>query len=507
MKFQFLSTSLAILAIFATTHVACQSLKIPQNENPKKIQKSYVPAPEAKELGEEELKNRETAEKLDTHKMLYTGKVVVDQDKSMLEPPERVAQYEGDEYVMAETPPMVEFGVIPATPFWFPEPVDDHHRAMWANWGQSAYYPKNGHFYTSIGDNGSYDAHLYVVEYDPEAKEIGLSAEVNEVIGRPDDMFSEGKIHGWLDFIEGPELWFCTYWSKYPEVHEEDWQTGYRGGHIMTYNVETGDFTDYGVPMPRASWPASRVDPNRRMLYATGYYCEFLAWDIDNRKVHWAGHQPDGIQMSNRVLLIDDKTGMLYTSNRHEDDHEKHFIKYDPYKNRFELTEMAAPPTDGQAGEMRASTIRRNSDGIFYGVTTPGQMFTFDPDKEEIVDLGLCWPGEERYTTSLETSPGERYIYYVPGAHGKGCLDGSPLVQYDTKTQTKKVLAFLSPFYEEKYGYTPSGSFSLKLDDKGERVFIIWNGGFFDYDPENPGSLFKHNAIMLVHIPESEREE
>ncbi len=507
MKLHHLNLSLAFGLFLALPGIFAQSLNTPQDIYPRRIQKSYVPAPEPKVLGEEEAKMREITEKKDTEGLLYSGKVVVDQDKSMLIPPDRVAEHEGKGYVMAETPPLVEFGVIPATPFFFPEPVDDHHRGMWANWGQSAYYPKTGRFYASIGDNGSYDAHLYIVEYDPSAKQINLSPEINEVLGRSDQVFSEGKIHGWLDFLDGPELWFCTYWSKYPDVHEEDFQTGYQGGHIMTYNVETQEFTDYGVPMPRASWPASRIDPNRRMLYATGYYCEFLAWDMDTRTVQWAGHPPDGIQWSNRVLLIDDKTGMVYTSNRHADDPDKHFIKYDPYKNRFEKMEISTPTCEGATGEMRASTIKRDSQGLFYGITHPGQMFTFSPDKEEIVDLGLCWPGEERYTTSIERSPGERYLYYLPGAHGHGCVDGSPLVQYDTKTGTRKVLAFLSPFYEEKYGYTPSGSFSLKLDDKGEKVFIIWNGGFFDYDPEDPGSLFKHNSVMLVHIPESEREE
>lgn len=474
---------------------------------PRVILKPYVPDPEPAALGEEEAAMKAVAERKDKAGLLTSGKVVTDQDPAMLVPPDRMADKLGSGFTVAETPPRVDFGVIPATPYFFPDPVDDHHRAMWANWGQSAYYPKNGRFYTSIGDNGSYDARIHLVEYDPETQKISLTADVNEVLGRPDGSFREGKIHGWLDFLDGPQLWFCTYWSKYPEPNEEDWKTGYDGGHILNYNVETGEFTDYGVPMPRASWPSHRLDPIRRILYAAGYHREFLAWDIDSQKVLWAGHQPHGIEWSNRVILIDDKTGMVYTSNSHPDDPKKHFIRYDPAKNRFALLDIHVPECEGKFGEMRASTVDRGPDDLFYGITHPGQLFSFDPDSEKVVDLGLCWPGKERYTTSIERSPGGRYLYYLPGAHGLGCLEGSPLVQYDIETGRTKVLAFLSPFHEEKYGYTPSGSFSLKLDDKGERVFICWNGGFFDYDPENPGSLFKHNALMLVHIPESERAE
>jgi len=389
---------------------------------------------------------------------------------------------------------------------------------MWASWSQSAYYPPNGKFYTAVGDNGSYDAHLYLVEYDPRSRKISLSPEINEVLGRKDNVFSEGKIHGWLDFLDGPELWFCTYWSKYPEVHEKDFATGYRGGHIMSYNVDTGEFVDYGVPMPRASWPSCRIDTKRRMLYACGYYNEFLAWDIDCRKVHWAGYEPKGMVWSNRVMLIDEVTGKVYTSNGDPSDPKKNLVQYDPSTNRFTLLKAPMPlvqevrdvTPESNPSLMRACTAHRGPEGLFYGCTHTGELFSFNPEKVEIKDRGLNWPGEQRYTTSLERSPGGRYLYYVPGAHGRGARDGSPLMQYDTVTGKKKVLAFLTAFYVEKYGYTPSGAFSLKLDDKGERAFICWNGGFFKPADElgpKGGSLFAHNAIMVVNIPESERRE
>ena len=121
----------------------------------KRIHTDYRPAPESSNLSPEAAKDKVIAEKLDRRKLLYTGRVVVDQDPEMLRPPESVATFEGEYYTIAKIAPKVEFGVIPATPRFFPESPDGHHRAMWANWGQSAYYPKNGKFYPSIGDNGS----------------------------------------------------------------------------------------------------------------------------------------------------------------------------------------------------------------------------------------------------------------------------------------------------------------------------------------------------------------
>ena len=503
---------LVLLSVFVSGAAGCAAY------GGKLIRARYVPAPETTNLSDAAAEDKRIAESMDKESLLYTGRVVVDLDVAMLQPPQTVAKLEGKYFSVAKIAPEIEFGVIPSTPRFFPEPPDKHHRAMWANWGQSTYYRPNGNFYTSIGDHGSYDAHLYIVEYDPAKRVIGMSAEINEVLGRSNDVFSEGKIHGSLDFLDGPNMWFCTYWSKYPEVKPADWATGYKGGHIMSYNVETGNFVDYGVPMLRASWPASRVDTKRRMLYATGYFREFLAWDIKKGRAQWMGYLPDGMSWSNRVYLIDEVTGKVYTANGDAADLDKNLIEYNPATNRFTLLEAPMPPTEQVDGFpedpkptlMRCITYHRGPDRLFWGITHAGQMFSFDPEKAAIVDRGVAWPGKERYTTSIERSPDGRYLYYAPGAHGHGNRDGSPLMQWDTKTGKRKVIAFLAPFYQKTYGYTPSGAFSLKLDDKGERVFICWNGGFFkpeDTTGEKRKSLFMHNAIMLVHIPESERPE
>ncbi|MFP6659515.1 MAG: hypothetical protein VB853_15130 [Pirellulales bacterium] len=50
------------------------------------------------------------------------------------------------------------------------------------------------------------------------------------------------------------------------------------------------------------------------------------------------------------------------------------------------------------------------------------------------------------YTTSIDLDPAtERYLYYVPGAHGGAYSDGSPLVQYDLKTKLRKVNCIPAP--------------------------------------------------------------
>ncbi|MHB9031381.1 MAG: hypothetical protein ACYC9O_21640, partial [Candidatus Latescibacterota bacterium] len=239
----------------------------------------------------------------------------------------------------------------------------------------------------------------------------------------------------------------------------------------------------------------------------------------------FAGYLPYGLGWWERAIMLDEETGMVYTTNRDNrynnrgnSDMVKNFIKYDPFKNRFTKLDCTVPPETeeskfiegakpGTYSHLRAQTRKRGPDGLFWCVTYHGQLFTFDPAKEATESKGYVWPGEQRYTASMDRSPRGRFLYYLPGAHGGGYRDGSPVIQYDTQTGQKKVLAFLFPYFYDKYGYIPGGTFSIKLDDKGERLFILWNGAFAEYNPKRNAETFGQCSVMVVNIPASERAE
>ncbi len=479
-------------------------------------------------LGEAGKKKKETVERLDRQGLLSTGKVVVDKDPAMLVPPQSVSRYAGNEYVVAKEPPEVEYAIVPVEPLFLgtsPVPSQSalsNEPGPWSCWCQANYDTRTGKFYSAVGDHGKYNAHIFLVEYDSVTRSITCLPEINKVLGRTEKQFSEGKIHGWLDFYQSAQLdtshlWYCTYWAKYPEPDEEDYATGYDGGHIMSYDVMSGDIVDYGIPLVRASWPYHRVDIDRGIMYAVGMFGEFLAWDINRQQTRYAGYLPPGMGWWERAIMIDDKTGMVYTTNRDASDTERHVIRYDPVKNRFFKLDCHMPvetrasnrgQQEGGYSHLRAQTRTRGPDGLFWCVTIGGRLFTFNPETEEIIDRGYNWPGEQRYTASMDRSPGGRYVYYLPGAHGRGYLDGSPVVQYDTGNGTKKVLAFLFPYYFEQYGYTPGGTFSIKLSDDGGKLFILFNGAFVEQGENGAeGDIFGQCSAMVVNIPASERVE
>ena len=461
-------------------------------------------------IADSEIKRKKIVERMDKTGLRFKTEAVVDKSKDMLKIPESVKDLEG--FTVAQTPPEIEFVIVPFENRYLSPVPEGYFPGVWSNWSQGNYYPPTKKFYAAIGSHGFYKPQLYLVEYDTRTKSIKSSAEVNDYLGRSDAKFGDGKIHGWLDFYNGAELYFCTYWCQYPEPSEHDFQSGYEGGAILSYNVISEKFTNLGVPMPRSSWPYHRMDTRRGLLFAVGMFGEFLCYDINKQETRFAGYLPECMRWFWRTMLVDEETGYVYSTNNIVSDSLEHFVKYDPVKNRFYKLESRVPQNSrtGTGGQMRAHTSHKTKDGWFMGVVvgepagTGGELFKFFPDQDKVEALGLCWPGTYRYTTSLAMSPDEKYVYYIPAAHGKSHLEGTPVVQFNVTTDERKVLAFLFPYFYEKYGYITGGTYSVKLDDKGEKLFVVFNGAFVEFNPEG-GDMFGDPSVMLIHIPQSER--
>jgi hypothetical protein len=461
-------------------------------------------------ISESEKKRKLVVEKMDKAGLRFQTQAVVEKSKDMLKIPESVKHLDG--FTVAKTPPEINFVIVPFENRYFQSVPENYFSGIWSNWSQGNYYAPTKKFYCAIGSHGFYKPQLYIVEYDTQSKSIKTSSEINDYLGRADAKFGDGKIHGWLDFYNGAELYFCSYWCQYPEPSEEEFQSGYEGGAILSYDVVTNKFTNFGVPMPRSSWPYHRMDTRRGFMFAVGMFGEFLCYDVNKKETRFAGYLPDGMRWFWRTMLVDEETGYVYSTNNFISDSCEHFIKYEPVKNRFTKLKSRVPQNSltGLSGQMRAHTKHKTKDGWFMGVIlgepagTGGELFKFFPKEDKVEALGLCWPGKYRYTASLAMSLDEKYVYYIPAAHGKSHFEGSPVVQYNVATGERKVLAFLFPYFYEKYGYITGGTYSINVDDKGETLFVVFNGAFTEFNPEG-GDMFGDPSVMAIHIPASER--
>ena len=486
-------------------------------------------------LSAEEEERKKVAIKKDKYGLMATGKTMIDHSKDVLVPPDNVKEFIGKGLNIAQNIPEIEFAVIPYKYRYFgPDRIKDN--SNWSSWSQAGYDVGSETFFGAVGDHGWTNAHLHLVEYDIHKKKLTCLPEVNKALGRKINQFGDGKIHGYLDvykpsFSDNRQLWFCTYWCHYPEPLDSDFETGYAGGHIMSWDLEEKHYIDYGVPLERASWPFHRVDRKRGILYAIGMFSEFLAWDIDSQQIKWAGYLPPvgterdkwvvspGMKWYNRCMLLDEHTGSLYSNNLISE--KWNIIEYNPHKNRFhELdidTKLSSP--------MRCHTRERDKEGYYWGLTAAGELFSFHPDKPEFNVFDKLWPMKDTYSASMDASPGGRYLYFGIASHARSYAYGSPVLQYDKKTAKTKILCFLFPYYYQKYGYVPGGTYSFKLNDTGDKLFMLWNGKFAEindlyekmkkYDVENPANwsvpqehdAFGDCSIFVINIPEEEREE
>jgi hypothetical protein len=177
---------------------------------------------------------------------------------------------------------------------------------------------------------------------------------------------------------------------------------------------------------------------------------------------------------------------------------------YDPDLNKIVTTTVELPATENSR---KSDTLRAAAeptrDGVLFGMTQAGRLFSFDSAKQSVKDLGPNF-GDGVYTAVMALSVDDRFIYFAPGAHGSGVSIGSPIVQYNIATGKRKVLAFLNAALRDKLNYNLGGTYNLRLNAAGDRLFMTFNGA-----PVTPNSrkqeAFGQPCVVVIHIPDSER--
>lgn len=411
--------------------------------------------------------------------MLPAGQdVVTDRSAAFLEPSSGLL---GD-VTIAKTPPTIDF-------LYYGE--QNYPGNPWSVWGDGCV--ADGNYYSAIGDHLAPQGNAFVFEYDPTTTSLRTLVDVKKLLDLPMGHYAPGKIHSRIDAGRDGYLYFGTHRGS-TRVTTDEYH--YQGDWIIRHHPSTGETEIVAhAPVPKHCIPTSVLDPDRLIFYggtAAGNRQDpimFFAYDVANRCVR---HAATGGPY--RYLMLARSTGRVYYVNKDYGP----LMRYDP--------ESGEPPRciEGRIG-LRAAT-QETSDGFIYTVATRGDgtLFRFDTKTEEVDDLGSAAVAGATYITTIDADPSGRYLYYVPGAHGSSQRDGAPVVQYDVKTGRKKVLAFLHPFYQRKYGYTPLGTFSSAVSDDGSMLFITWNGN--RGGPDRRGRMrFDTCALTVVHIPESER--
>ena len=377
---------------------------------------------------------------------------------------------------IARTPPAVDFLFYPEQNYpgnpW-------SHRSDGIVVGDKYYSSSNDH----LAPRGT--AHLW--EYDASTKQFRLLCDTTKFLESvkafpPDMNYRPGEMQSRIDLGSDGWLYYATDRGS-PTVTND--AHGYKGEWVLRTNPRTLETQIvYTHPIEKHTIPASVLDPQRLILYcgtavgkdAPKQKIQFFALDVKNKKLLKVAD--DG---PTRTLIFSKSTGRVFWQG----------AMYDPATN--EITKANVP-------HVRSAT-QETPQGIVYGTSErSADLWAFHVKTGKLEQLGSGAVAKQEYIASIEADPTGRYLYYVPGAHGGASGDGTPVVQFDVRTRQKKVIAFLHSTFWEKYGYALDGSFGSALDEKGERLFISWDG----WRKGQPRG-WECAALTVVHIPAAER--
>jgi hypothetical protein len=347
--------------------------------------------------------------------------------------------------------PTVEFGTVNLNS------APDYNK-YWSHWCNVVLGPDD-RFYFGIGDHNP-NGTILLNAYDPVSKTDEVCIDSRNVEG-----LFDGKWHGRPDINPNTGDMYLL---------------GFYRGQLVHYNIYSKQVTFHGQLVSSGEgFQEHTWDWERNRLYGVTGGGKLLVYDTDGHTVLHFDFPVTGERWEERSRLLDRETGIIYGTGFGNT-----LMQYNPNDHSFSML------TTYLDGSLRSWTNTRDANGAFWIMDRVGNLFKFFPEQDKAEHMGKnMFSGE--YVTFIEISPGRRYLYYSP-AHG------GPVVQYDIKTNQKKIIAFLGHYYALKYHYHIGGFFGGALSADGSSLLLVCNGG------TNSGP---HPGMFHVHIPESERKE
>ena len=396
------------------------------------------------------------------------------------------AGIDASQFAVAKTAPTIEVA-------FFAGLHDRGKGTLWSSWGDGCLH-SNGNYYTSVGDHLGVDGSCHVYEYNPATKVLRRVVDVLRAIRHALGLYGHGKIHSGIHEAADGSLYFSTYWGKHREI-DAAFEKGYDGSIVLRFDPKTGTTENLGAIVPRQGLPASHFDRSRGLLYFHAVYKgDITVFNTATRKVDFRGG--GDTSAASRTFLADAK-GNVYFSGTGGTLH-----YYDPVAKSLVESKAKLPASAGskKGDSLRAAAQRPAKDGSLFGMTASGRIFRMDPAKHDVKDLGANF-AEGHYTAVMAISPDDKYLYYVPGAHGGNVKIGVPVVQFEIATRKQKVLAFLGEAFRKELKIQAGGTYNLQLDPRGERLFITLNAAPVD----TRGAAFGLPCVVTLAIPPGER--
>ncbi len=323
--------------------------------------------------------------------------------------------------------------------------------------------------------------------FDPATKKITLCGDLTEVCGEKElKTIPQGKSH--VSFIESNgKLYFATHIGYYTNIDGMDKMgvppEGYRsypGGHLLSFDLETRKFEDYGIVPHKEGVLTMNMDTHRNIIYGitwpTGY---LFRYDLKKGEMENIGRTSEdgenGVKEKYRTLCrsiaIDPDTGIAYFSTA-----DGIIFRYSPDTSQIEpIAEdnlrkdyfgQYDPASPGHMGYNWRQVFWYPQDRSIYGVHgNSGYFFRFDPEikRVEVLDRITSKPSQrsgmfDQFSygyLGMVLGNNQHTVYYLTGSPiyingkrliGKSCtakgeakgLENLNLITYDILTHQYK---------------------------------------------------------------------
>jgi Zn-dependent M28 family amino/carboxypeptidase len=374
-------------------------------------------------------------------------------------------------------------------------------RRLWSSWGDIC-LASDGRVYCAVGDHGDDaggNARCFLYRWDPARKALERVVDLGAVVPPAQGQPAWSKVHAKIDEAPDGAILFSGTLNdgNRAGLPAYRWTDRLPGGQLYRFDPKTGK-TSVVADLPAKRCTATSLLDRERQLW----WCNLEAgggnalWCLDLRTGKPVFQADDGTVGFNRNFALARDGSVVFNGK------EGVLWRYDPAKKAAAATQSAFKDSPG----MRSST-RESKDGWVYGTAHgSGQLFRYSPSRDKLEMLGPAWLAGD-YVTVVELSPDERYLYYLPGAHGGAIKTGTPVVQYEVATGRRKVLAFLAAAFEEEYDYVPAGTYGMKVSADGGTLYVNFNGhaGGRTRPAHMKPNGFGLCAFAAVHVPASER--
>jgi hypothetical protein len=373
-------------------------------------------------------------------------------------------------------------------------------RRLWSSWGDIC-LAADGKVYCGIGDHGNDaggDARCFLYAWDDRAKTLTQIVDMNRVVPPEKGQPAWSKIHAKIDEGADGKIYFSCTLNDGNRANAANfhWTKNLPGGQLYQYDPQKRQTTVHAtLPNPPRCTATSLYDRTRNT-----WWCNLevggnalYGLDLTTRKPVF---QADNGTMGFNRNFTADRAGNIYFNGP-----QNNLWKYDRVRSRLVQTKS----NFGKSPGMRSST-RESRAGHLYGTThQTGQLWRYTPARDQLTLLGPAWLTGD-YITVAELSPDERFLYYLPGAHGQATRSGTPVIQYDIANNRRKVIAFLAPPFQQQHDYAPAGTYGVKISADGSTLFVNFNG----HPTRNLPKHLRPNgfglcAFAAIRIPRSER--